>query len=1099
MKKDAPRREDVSVESLLGQAADEFTQRVARGEQPDVEEYARRYPEIAAVIREVFPALQVLPAPATETGGAGDGLIAEMPPAGILGDYRLIREVGRGGMGVVYEAEQISLHRRVALKVLPFAAVLDLKQLQRFKNEAQAAAQLHHTNIVPVFSVGCERGVHYYAMQYIDGRPLSAVIRELRRLAGLAGAEEGPVSAREAGRSAVAASTRPAGAASVGRGSSAAAGLLVPPATGGPFEAMTADGSTRGRVFARSIVGLALQAAEALQNAHERGVIHRDIKPSNLLLDTEGRLWVTDFGLALIQTDPGLTLPGDLLGTIRYMSPEQALARRVPIDHRTDIYSLGVTLYELLALEPAYAGRDRAELLRSIAFEEPRPLRRVNHAIPRELETIVGKAMAKNPHERYGTAQEMADDLRRFLEDKPILATPPTLLDRAAKWSRRHRSVVAAAMVVLLLSVAGLAVSTILIARERAAALRDRDAATEQTRLANKNLKAAYEVVDRMLVDLSASDPAGATDAEKLRLTLLQEALDEAKALADGSREPAAREAVAAAYVRLGQAHAQLGQAASSEQAYRAAVGVLQELRRSGFDSPECRAELAAADLRLGTVLWERRSYAEAESLARDAHSLMTETVGRFPYARPYRQQLAGSLDLLGLALRDTGRFGEAEAALRESVRLRQTLVAESLQSTERPQQSFELARTERNLADLLMKTGRRAEAESTVRHSMSKLENLANWFSDKPVYAAELARMRRWWDEAIRLADQQMASAMPAGHASGPPDPGTTPWPAGYSRMLADAYQTLNEQLEGKGDAEAANAVYMQAIDRAEELARQYPKEVKYRLDLVGLHRLQGARMREAWFMKEAETAFMKAIAAAEQLTSEFPDNGDYQDLLEKLRAKLDNVRGRLPVAELMRLSHGSPDEIAMAIELARNIDVATIEHDPLLLMICADHLSLAGDFARAEPLARRATQMDPQDDAFWRALGWALLGLGRTEEGKETLRQALVTLNIQTADEAVGGCPEPSTAAYLLGMVSQERYVNRWQGVMMFGSRFDPWPWFYVGARLETEGKPAEAEAAYRTCEALGRLPRAHYTAGWAAYRLRVLAGAVPVSSAP
>jgi WD40 repeat protein len=227
--------------------------------------------------------------------------------------------------------------------------------------------------------------------------------------------------------------------------------------------ALSTERSTRSPGFFRTVAQLGVQAAEALEHAHGLGVVHRDIKPGNLLLDGRGHLWVSDFGLARMGGDPGLTMTGDLLGTIRYMSPEQALAQRVPIDHRTDVYSLGVTLYELLTLERAYPGRSREEVLRQIAFEEPRPPRRLNAAVPAELETIVLKAMAKSPEERYATAQELADDLRRFLEDKPIRAKRPSLRQRAAKWARRHKTVVRAAGVVFVLAVVALAVSTVLI------------------------------------------------------------------------------------------------------------------------------------------------------------------------------------------------------------------------------------------------------------------------------------------------------------------------------------------------------------------------------------------------------------------------------------------------------------------------------------------------------------------------------------------------------------------------------------------------------------------------------------------------------------
>jgi hypothetical protein len=186
------------------------------------------------------------------------------------------------------------------------------------------------------------------------------------------------------------------------------------------------------------VADLVIQAAEALEHAHQLGIVHRDIKPANLLLDGHGHLWITDFGLAHCQSQAGLTMSGDLVGTLRYMSPEQALGKRGLVDHRADVYSLGVTLYELLTLEPAFSGSDREELLRQVAFEEPYPPRRRNKAIPRELETIVLKAMEKSPDGRYVTAQELAEDLRRFLDHKPVQAKRPSVVQRVSKWCRRN-------------------------------------------------------------------------------------------------------------------------------------------------------------------------------------------------------------------------------------------------------------------------------------------------------------------------------------------------------------------------------------------------------------------------------------------------------------------------------------------------------------------------------------------------------------------------------------------------------------------------------------------------------------------------------------
>ncbi len=400
-----------ALESLVSGLTDEFMARLDRGEAPDAEEYARRYPQIADVLRQVLPALQALRASGPQPKGDPT---AAAPPPHCLGDYRVLREAGRGGMGVVYEAEQISLGRRVALKVLPFAATMDPRQLQRFRNEARAAACLDHPHIVKVHAVGHERGVHDVAMQFLDGRTLADLIEEQRRGRGVGCPPPAVVPPT--------------------------VGFAMPPAPPAPGDpsaptdvraAATTERAPRDAASFGRAAEWGVQAAEALEHAHALGIVHRDVKPANLMVDGHGHLWVTDFGLARTGVDSGLTMTGDLLGTLRYMSPEQALARHGLVDHRTDVYSLGATLYELLTLEPGFAGNDRQELLRQIAFEEPRPPRKLNRAIPEELETVVLKATAKNPAERYATARELADDLKRFLEDRPIRAKRPALVQRA--------------------------------------------------------------------------------------------------------------------------------------------------------------------------------------------------------------------------------------------------------------------------------------------------------------------------------------------------------------------------------------------------------------------------------------------------------------------------------------------------------------------------------------------------------------------------------------------------------------------------------------------------------------------------------------------
>ena len=378
-----------------------------------------------------------------------------------LGDFRIVRELGRGGMGIVYEAVQVSLGRRVALKVLQDSAALDPRRLRRFQVEAQAAASLRHPHIVPVFATGSEDGIAYYAMQYIECRDLARIINELRQ-------DDSTEADRAEGRKIA------------------------------PRKPLFDQGTS----FERDVARLARQAAMALEHAHANDVLHRDVKPSNLLIDEKGHLWITDFGLARIRGGLDLTQTDEALGTPRYMSPEQALGRRTPLDGRTDVYSLGATLYEILTLATPFPGDDRLDLLRRITQEEPIPPRKIDPRIPAELETIVLKAMAKVPADRYATAADLADDLGRFLDDRPIRARRPSLLDRAGKWTRRHRKLMAVAGATGLVLAVALAAAVfqytvwlrrhgVALETEAARANRNADLANRHRRLANRHLHAA--------------------------------------------------------------------------------------------------------------------------------------------------------------------------------------------------------------------------------------------------------------------------------------------------------------------------------------------------------------------------------------------------------------------------------------------------------------------------------------------------------------------------------------------------------------------------------------------------------------------------------
>jgi serine/threonine protein kinase/tetratricopeptide (TPR) repeat protein len=393
-----------------------WRERVERGEFADPAELLRAHPDLAGELRQHLAMHEVLVA-----AGAAGGL----PPMSRVGEYRIVREIGRGGMGVVYEAEQTTMHRRVALKVLFPSVTNSAAAVQRFHHEARAAGRLKHTNIVAVHQLGQEGGVWYCAMELVDGRSLADVIRELRD------ARRPPSESRLARRTLELATPAPSW---TGR-------------------------ETGTRAYYLRIAEMFAEVAEALQVAHNQGVVHRDIKPANLLLDTQGRLKIADFGLARLDEEASVTRTGDVVGTPLYMSPEQLAGRRSEVDGRSDVYSLGATLYETLALRPTFAGTSPAGIAAAVLQRDPAPLRRRDTTIPRDLETIVHKALEKDRSRRYSSAGAMAQDLRGFALGEAIRARHVGPLGRAWRMARRRKAIVAlaATLVVALVAVSLLA------------------------------------------------------------------------------------------------------------------------------------------------------------------------------------------------------------------------------------------------------------------------------------------------------------------------------------------------------------------------------------------------------------------------------------------------------------------------------------------------------------------------------------------------------------------------------------------------------------------------------------------------------------------
>jgi serine/threonine protein kinase/WD40 repeat protein len=456
-----------SNSAVVLELAEEFLQRYRQGERPSLKEYVDRRPDLAAEIREVFPAMALMENIAlTDESPAGSPLPAETSALTQLGDFRIVREIGRGGMGVVYQAEQLSLGRQVALKVLPATVQVDTRQRRRFEREARAAARLHHTNIVPVFGVGEYHGLSYYVMQFIQGLGLHEVLEELKRLRGAAPPATQPSGpAAAVARSLLTGQFQPAaadaetiddqpdgadaheGPTDPGSGARSHAALALPG---------SGDNSKRSRqaTYWHGIAQVGVQVAGALEYAHQQGVLHRDIKPANLLLDTHGTVWVTDFGLAKANDQQDLTHTGDVLGTLRYLPPE---AFEGKADRRSDVYALGLTLYELLALRPAFDEKDRHHLIMQVTGAVPPRLDVLNPNIPGDLVTIVHKAIEREAGHRYGTAAELAADLQRFLDDEPIRARRVGVVERLGRWCRRNPLVASLLGAVVLATAVGFA------------------------------------------------------------------------------------------------------------------------------------------------------------------------------------------------------------------------------------------------------------------------------------------------------------------------------------------------------------------------------------------------------------------------------------------------------------------------------------------------------------------------------------------------------------------------------------------------------------------------------------------------------------------
>jgi serine/threonine protein kinase len=931
--------------------ADEFIRRQRRGESASIAEYAAQHPELAADIEELFPTIAVMERlKVHKQQGSG----ARVSLGGVrlerLGDFRILGEIGRGGMGIVYEAFQESLGRHVAVKVLPRQTLLTPSQLQRFQREAQTAARLHHTNIVPVFGMGEHDGFHYIVMQLIQGAGLDAVLATLRQPGGRQPAVTGKSNSAPAsqdtaqppssGRTEVSHLARALVEGrftqprrfdveccdgSDGPGQSpeeiAAADQPLPPA-GKATEEFACDGDTKsdgdrqaapanlaaspahdppwqlGPAYWRSVATIGQQVAEALHYAHAHHTLHRDIKPANLLLDSQGVAWITDFGLAKAMEQENVTQSGAMVGTLRYMAPEQFSGR---VDARSDIYSLGLSLYELLTLRPAFDDDSRSSLIARITHDQPPRPRKLNPAIPADLETIVLKTIAREPRDRYATAGELARDIESFLEDRPIQARRTSAAERLWRWARRNRALAGLAACTLALLAAVAVVATWGYVRVSQANTQEK----VQRKKAEETSALALEALDAIFRQFTPDRPAPASaslrvsDAEdpvtvpvqpvlsKEAAAMLEHMLDFYDRLADqGGDDAALRRKVAEANRRVGDIRQRLGHYEKSKAAYLRAIDLYTRLARSSGKKMDLRGEIAGVQNELGNVYYAMNEAEAGRKSHLDAMAALRAAPAESSASPGYQYELARTYYFLGKRVAaPPGPPPPGPDGPRQPPAGPPGFVFDPRGPHRVPQAPFPLAPGEENqqqLGGALALWQRLVEEDSSWPSGGPGGPRQRQTKPPRPPSPALPSGRDEGGDyrrKAVELLEQLVA-----GHPTVP----------GYRHLLARCYRETLSLPSGRSAGSGLDNL-SKATQILENLVKEYPEVADYRYDLSETYAMLGDRLPHEPDAPRNHTPqrppamLEKALALSEQLVAEHPNIPEYAVSSVNIRLRLN------------------------------------------------------------------------------------------------------------------------------------------------------------------------------------------------------------------
>jgi serine/threonine-protein kinase len=938
--------------NLVAQVVAEWRERLLQGERFEVQEYIAKYPDIANELRELFPAIVLIEDLREHTGDLTGSVSAgairvESKTLERLGDFRIIREIGRGGMGIVYEAEQESLGRRVALKVLPAQALLDEHKRERFQREAKAAARMHHTNIVPVYGVGEQDGLYYYVMQFIQGLGLDAILAEIKNLrrassttrAGGVSTHSPPMVVRHPDLSAVdvaqsllsgvfaqAPSEQVEAPREVRTGFETVTLTRIgpPQAAEEPCEMKLAPEAAHVKQIAKtmgvpprkppgtsssaeiteavkkstltetvqhywlSVARIGMQVAEALDYAHSQGVLHRDIKPSNLLLDTHGTVWVTDFGLAKATTEgDDLTHTGDIVGTLRYMAPERFSGIS---DTRCDIYSLGLTLYEMLVEQPAYDETDRGKLIRQVTTITPPRPRKLNPAVPRDLETIVLKATDREPARRYTTARALADDLKRFVEDKPIKARQASQAERLWRWCRRN-PVVAGLSAAILALLVGIALASTAVAfrfkkmAEEESFLRNRESflrqvseesrkeaetnlqeaqrqkqraeenlheAQRQKKLAEENFHKARRAVDDSLTRISESKLLNVAGLQPLRKELLDSALKYYQGfLEKHSDDPALQRDLATAYTRVAKITEEISSKDKALEAYQQALNVRKKILQRDPGDLQVQAEIAFHHQAIGRLLQDLGKGDAALNSLQEASTILR---GLIPQGQDKLELLNGFAKIyndIGILYIRKNEPLEAMSYYTAALKLQRQLVKENPQHPRIVQLKYELA---------------------NQLNQMGRLHLDIGLFTDAT----------RLHGEALTLL-KELVAANPQHELSND-----------LQRALATSHESLGD-VQSQNDRAAAPKSYQEALPIREQLARNNPAVTDYQSELAHTYAMLGLLQAQGGELAAAVDSYQRAIDRQRFVVLVAPEAADNLHLLSRDFARLGEVQRKL------------------------------------------------------------------------------------------------------------------------------------------------------------------------------------------------------------